>query len=573
MGVVNVTDDSFSDGGLFLDRDRAVEHGADAGRRGCGDHRRRRRVDPARRHPRRPAGRDGPRAAGRSKSLPHKGSRSASTPCTPRSREAALENGAQIVNDVSGGRADPDMAGAGRRRGSAVGADALALGRRATGRTRCPRYGDVVAEVRDELLAGVDAAVRGRCRPRQADHRPRAGFRQDRTTQLGAAARAARVRRRPASRCWSARRASASSARCWPAPDGEPRPPDGRETATAVISALAGAARGVGCAGARRARVGRRAQGVEAWRRARMADRIELRGLTVRGHHGVFDHERRDGQDFVVDITVWIDLAAAAASDDLADTLDYGALAQRAADIVAGPPRNLIETVAAEIADDVMADERVHAVEVVVHKPARADPADVRRRGGGGAPVAARCAGEAAAHDAGRAVDRLEPRRPAGAAAVGRRRPRRRGRARCRRCTRPTPWGGVEQGPFLNAVLIADDPALRRPRLAAPRPANWRTRPTGCASSAGARARSTSTSSRATTATREVTRRDDELTLPHPLAHLRAFVLVPWLAVDPDATLTVAGRPRPVARSARRTRPSRARRRACCTDVLRAGTA
>ena len=105
-----------------------------------------------------------------------------------------------------------------------------------------------------------------------------------------------------------------------------------------------------------------------------MADRIELRGLTVRGHHGVFDQERRDGQDFIVDITVWIDLATAAASDDLADTLDYGRLAQRAADIVAGPPRNLIEAVAGAIADDVMTDERAHAVEVVVHKPSAPIP-------------------------------------------------------------------------------------------------------------------------------------------------------------------------------------------------------
>ncbi|MDT5316682.1 MAG: 7,8-dihydroneopterin aldolase/epimerase/oxygenase [Mycobacterium sp.] len=100
-----------------------------------------------------------------------------------------------------------------------------------------------------------------------------------------------------------------------------------------------------------------------------MTDRIELRGLTIRGHHGVFEHERRDGQDFVIDITVWIDLAVAAASDDLADTVDYGALAQLAADVVAGPPRDLIETVAAEIADGLMVDERLHAVEVVVHKP------------------------------------------------------------------------------------------------------------------------------------------------------------------------------------------------------------
>ena len=100
-----------------------------------------------------------------------------------------------------------------------------------------------------------------------------------------------------------------------------------------------------------------------------MADRIELRGLTVRGNHGVFDHERRDGQDFIIDITVWIDLAEAAASDDLADTYDYGTLAQRAAAIVGGPARNLIETVAGEIAEDVMNDHRVHAGEVVVHKP------------------------------------------------------------------------------------------------------------------------------------------------------------------------------------------------------------
>ncbi len=100
-----------------------------------------------------------------------------------------------------------------------------------------------------------------------------------------------------------------------------------------------------------------------------MTDRIELRGLAVRGNHGVFAHERRDGQDFVVDITVWIDLAAAAASDDLVDTFDYGVLAQRAADIVGGPARDLIESVGAEIANDVMNDPRVHAVEVVVHKP------------------------------------------------------------------------------------------------------------------------------------------------------------------------------------------------------------
>lgn len=98
-------------------------------------------------------------------------------------------------------------------------------------------------------------------------------------------------------------------------------------------------------------------------------DRIELRGLRVRGHHGVFEHERRDGQDFLVDVTVWMDLAPAAASDDLADTLHYGELAERTAAIVGGEPHDLIETVAARVAEMVMADARVQATEVVLHKP------------------------------------------------------------------------------------------------------------------------------------------------------------------------------------------------------------
>ncbi|MEV5537968.1 dihydroneopterin aldolase [Saccharopolyspora shandongensis] len=129
-----------------------------------------------------------------------------------------------------------------------------------------------------------------------------------------------------------------------------------------------------------------------------MADRITLTGLKVRGNHGVFDHEKRDGQDFFVDITVWIDLGEAAASDDLQKTLHYGELAERAAEIVAGPSRDLIETVAGEIADDVMTDERVHAAEVTIHKPSAPIPltfGDVAvtirrsRRGGRGSVVPA----------------------------------------------------------------------------------------------------------------------------------------------------------------------------------------
>lgn len=129
-----------------------------------------------------------------------------------------------------------------------------------------------------------------------------------------------------------------------------------------------------------------------------MADRITLTGLQVRGNHGVFDHEKRDGQDFVVDITVWLDLGDAAATDDLTKTLHYGELAEMAAGIVGGEPRDLIETVAAEIADEVMKDERAYAVEVTLHKPHAPIPlsfADVAvtirrsRRGGRGTVVPA----------------------------------------------------------------------------------------------------------------------------------------------------------------------------------------
>jgi dihydroneopterin aldolase len=100
-----------------------------------------------------------------------------------------------------------------------------------------------------------------------------------------------------------------------------------------------------------------------------VADRITLTGLTVRGHHGVFEHERRDGQDFVVDATLWLDSKPAAASDDLADTVDYGGLAEKLATVVEGEPVNLIETLAARLAELCMADERVIAAEVTVHKP------------------------------------------------------------------------------------------------------------------------------------------------------------------------------------------------------------
>jgi dihydroneopterin aldolase len=100
-----------------------------------------------------------------------------------------------------------------------------------------------------------------------------------------------------------------------------------------------------------------------------VADVIALTGLRVRGHHGVFDFERRDGQDFVVDVALSLDTRVAAASDDVADTVHYGELASALAEAIAGEPVNLLETLAARLADVCLADERVTSATVTVHKP------------------------------------------------------------------------------------------------------------------------------------------------------------------------------------------------------------
>ncbi|MDN4616374.1 dihydroneopterin aldolase [Leifsonia sp. F6_8S_P_1B] len=101
----------------------------------------------------------------------------------------------------------------------------------------------------------------------------------------------------------------------------------------------------------------------------RPADAIVLTGLRVRAHHGVYDFEREEGQDFVVDVTAWLDLSPAASGDDLGRTVHYGELAQEVHDAVAADPVDLIETVAERVAGVVLAHPPVHSVEVTVHKP------------------------------------------------------------------------------------------------------------------------------------------------------------------------------------------------------------
>ena len=237
MGVVNVTDDSFSDGGLFLHRDRAVEHGVTLAAEGAAI------VDVGGESTRPGATRIEPsvetaRVLPVIKELAGQGITVSIDTMHAAVAEAALENGAQIVNDVSGGRADPNMA--------ALLADAkvpwVLMHWRSVGADRpheVPVYRDVVAEVRDELLASVDAAVRAGVDPARLIVDPGLGF------------------AKTAEHNWALLRAlpefvgtgipvlvGASRKRflgtLLAGPDGEPRPPGGRETATAVISALAG---------------------------------------------------------------------------------------------------------------------------------------------------------------------------------------------------------------------------------------------------------------------------------------------------------------------------------------------
>lgn len=100
-----------------------------------------------------------------------------------------------------------------------------------------------------------------------------------------------------------------------------------------------------------------------------MPDHIELRGLTAHGRHGWFPHEREQGQLFRVDVVLGLDTRAAAESDDLADTVDYGSLAEGVVGLIAGEPVKLVETLAQRIADLCLDNPRVENVEVRVHKP------------------------------------------------------------------------------------------------------------------------------------------------------------------------------------------------------------
>ena len=100
-----------------------------------------------------------------------------------------------------------------------------------------------------------------------------------------------------------------------------------------------------------------------------MTDELSILGIECFAHHGVFDFEKRDGQTFVIDLSLGVATAAAAASDDLRDTVDYGSLVESVKAAVEKDPVDLIETLAQRIADVCLLDARVEWARVTVHKP------------------------------------------------------------------------------------------------------------------------------------------------------------------------------------------------------------
>ena len=325
-----------------------------------------------------------------------------------------------------------------------------------------------------------------------------------------------------------------------------------------------------------------------------MRDEIRLTGLTIRGFHGVFDFEKRDGQDFVIDVVLRGDLSRPAATDELADTIDYGTLADDLAAIVAGPPYDLIEALAGALADRCLA--ACADVEVTVRKPqapiahaftdvavtvrrTRDEPGGPTADAGAGAgvadvdpgavPVSARWRavialganlGDAPAtlQEAAHALD-LHPRIEVVAGSP---------------IYVTAPVGGVDQPDFHNAAVLVDTTLPPRELLAVcqgievgagrTREVRWGPRTLDldvvhvrATDGAGETPHDAGTSV-------ELRLTDPVLTLPHPRAGERAFVLAPWADLQPEAVVDTSRGPEPVAAALARSDDVDGVR---CTDV------
>ena len=272
-----------------------------------------------------------------------------------------------------------------------------------------------------------------------------------------------------------------------------------------------------------------------------MTDHIVLQGISARGFHGVLDAEKRDGQDFVVDVTLEVDLRRAGRSDLLLHTVSYAEVAADIVALITGPSLDLIETLAERIALVALRRPLVQVVQVTVHKPhapvgvpfgdvqvvveRRRDVAVVIALGANLGAVQSTLA------SAVRQMAEVDGLRITAVSGL----------------FESDPVGGPEQPDYLNAVVLA------RTRLAPfalltelhqieadhgrVRETRWGARSLDCDLIQYGDPGSDS----------DCVSDDPELMLPHPRAHERAFVLAPWAAVDARAELRVGDHLVPVA--------------------------
>lgn len=264
-----------------------------------------------------------------------------------------------------------------------------------------------------------------------------------------------------------------------------------------------------------------------------MTDRIMLQGISARGHHGVLDFEKTDGQDFIVDVALEVDLRRPGRSDLLAHTVDYSEVAADVVALVTGPSLDLIETLADRIAMAALKRPLVQAVRVTVHKPQAPvgvpfDDVRVQVERQRDEPVVIALganlgAVQATLEAAVRALGDVDGLRISAVSEL----------------FETDPVGGPEQPVYLNAVVLA------RTRLA---PFALLTELHAIEADRG-RVRETRWGARTLDLDliqygdpekgTEVFSVDPELLLPHPRAHERAFVLAPWRALDAEAQLRV----------------------------------
>lgn len=389
MGVLNVTPDSFSDGGQFVHAAAAVQHGLELVAQGAtfidvgGESTRPGATPVAREEELR-------RVLPVIEGLTAEGVAVSIDTLHAETAEAAFAAGARWINDVSGGLHDPRMLEtAGRLTAEYNGHYILGHWRGIPDAAqRRSEYSDVVSDVRDALLERVRAARAAGLELRRITLDPGLGFdktggqcwqllsRIDELQALGFNVLIGASRKRMLAELLEQLPTGAG------ADPGAGTAAHDRDLATSVVSAFAAQA---GVWGVRVHDVRGTAQALlvqQAWQAGRLGapaasdarsaaptDRITLTGLEVFAHHGVFDFEREQGQRFIIDAEVSVDLRAAAAGDALAQTVHYGELAEAIVAAVERDPVDLIETVAERVAAIALGFGGVRETTITVHKP------------------------------------------------------------------------------------------------------------------------------------------------------------------------------------------------------------